>query len=792
MRYHLDDLGWYQFEWLTQAILKNMLGPAIEAWGGSGDWGRDAYCRTDLKFGEKTVKGPHVFQCKFVEEANAAGADPMPLLRKAVQAECARIKKRERNDIAVPTSLILITNASLSATERTALEKIIAESLGCTFIQCWDGKDVCAQLDSMPTIRQSFPQLLSIRDINELIHQQLTRAQRQRSNVSLERAKLLLPIFVPTNPHREALNRLDGYGFVVLSGPPEAGKTAIASMIALQKVAEGWNFFDVTNPQDFFHLYDADQQQVYIADDLFGQTEYSPTRGDLWAPELDKILHSLDENHWFIFTSRSTPLRLALQRIELQGRAEYFPDPSAVIVDCRLLSIAERALILFRHAVSANLSPDYKSLVRALAPTIVSNSSLTPERIRRFVETWLPELVLEFARTQQMNAIEKSVSHSIAQPTDRMTKSFMALPRDHQLLLFACLNHDHEIEASKVIDSARRIFDGMLQTEPQNLVSDLMDHFLYQTDRSLHWIHPSWRDLVITCLTNARAERKAFLTNADPSGLNLAMSTGGGADGTRDCPLLQDKDDAEIFYNAIIRIASGTRGWLCVNLLKSLNHLLKQTPSKAPLSLRDLLPGFLRNLVNYWNSSRPPSAEEVSIFYQLCTIAGISEMHPTVWSTWREAWRNIIHATNENDYPDSIEDFASEWKDPISLWYDVRANHPMLFADHRREKKYKIYVEFFLDEIDRYLDELDPEDISDPENENSVMENVKDVLGDLEGMFPSLRVQINSSHRRLTRKQSELPEERYYASRAPKYNSPENENILAMPTIDVPQLFSSL
>jgi len=27
MRYHLDDLGWYQFEWLTQAILKNMLAP---------------------------------------------------------------------------------------------------------------------------------------------------------------------------------------------------------------------------------------------------------------------------------------------------------------------------------------------------------------------------------------------------------------------------------------------------------------------------------------------------------------------------------------------------------------------------------------------------------------------------------------------------------------------------------------------------------------------------------------------------------------------------------------------
>jgi hypothetical protein len=284
MRYHLDDLGWYQFEWLAQAILKNMLGSAVEAWGGSGDWGRDAYCQTGLKFGTKSVEGPHVFQCKFVEEANAAGSDPMPLIRKAINAECLRIEKRERKDVRTPASFILITNASLTASQRTDLERILSTRLQCTFVRCWDGKDICGFLDSMPVIRQSFPQLLSIRDIDILIHQQLTRAERQRSNVSLERAKLLLPIFVPTNPHREALNRLKNYGFVLLAGPPEAGKTAIASMIAMQKVAEGWDFFDASCPKDFFHLYDSNEKQVFIADDLFGQTEYSPTRGDLMFP----------------------------------------------------------------------------------------------------------------------------------------------------------------------------------------------------------------------------------------------------------------------------------------------------------------------------------------------------------------------------------------------------------------------------------------------------------------------------------------------------------------------------
>jgi hypothetical protein len=41
--YRLDDLGWYEFERLCQALLKAAYGTAIEAWGGSGDLGRDAY-----------------------------------------------------------------------------------------------------------------------------------------------------------------------------------------------------------------------------------------------------------------------------------------------------------------------------------------------------------------------------------------------------------------------------------------------------------------------------------------------------------------------------------------------------------------------------------------------------------------------------------------------------------------------------------------------------------------------------------------------------------------------------
>src|SRR5438445_5140051 len=96
IRYGLDDLGWYQFEWLVQALLKEHLGIGVESWGGRGDYGRDAWCAGPLHFPDKgrETKGPFLFQVKFVENANAAGAKPIPRLIAAVKAEAVRISNR--------------------------------------------------------------------------------------------------------------------------------------------------------------------------------------------------------------------------------------------------------------------------------------------------------------------------------------------------------------------------------------------------------------------------------------------------------------------------------------------------------------------------------------------------------------------------------------------------------------------------------------------------------------------------------------------------------------------------
>jgi hypothetical protein len=78
IRYKLDDLGWFQFEWLVQSLLKARVALGIESWGGThGDHGRDAYFDGPLAFPtDASQDGAFVFQAKFVASANAAGAKP--------------------------------------------------------------------------------------------------------------------------------------------------------------------------------------------------------------------------------------------------------------------------------------------------------------------------------------------------------------------------------------------------------------------------------------------------------------------------------------------------------------------------------------------------------------------------------------------------------------------------------------------------------------------------------------------------------------------------------------------
>ena len=379
--YNLDSLGWMQFESLIQVLLKAELGIGVESWGGSADHGRDAYCGQELNFPSRhtTNPGPFVFQAKFIAGANAAGADYGSLLISSVKKEIALIENRlQAGRWKYPRQYALVTNAPLTAAHREHIRSLFLATLGECHVTPLGATDLCALLDLNISVARAFPQVLSLRNLFEILDQVVKNEIIQRTDAVLREADALRGVFVPTKAYEDAWEVLGKHNFVVLEGAPEMGKTAIAWIIAAVKLAQKWQAIDCDTPADFFAAYSENRDQVFIADDAFGTTEYDVNRGSEWGRQLHKVIPKLNGRHWLIWTSRMHILQKAIHEMSLQGSASKFPDHKEVLVRANKLETSERALMLYRHARAAGIDKRAKAIVRKHAGEIVGNAHFTP------------------------------------------------------------------------------------------------------------------------------------------------------------------------------------------------------------------------------------------------------------------------------------------------------------------------------------------------------------------------------------------------------------------------------
>lgn len=718
--YNLDALGWYQFERLCQSLLKAKNGLAVEAWGRSGDMGRDAYAEGPLRHpGTEENPGPFVFQVKFVSGANAAGAKSLERVETGVKAELARIGERAAAGLwERPRYYTLLTNAPLTGKGRREVKQLLTAGLPESEILIQDGADVDALLDDSPRVRLSFPQVLGLRDIFALLDERVHKDILTRSSLGLELAGELAASFVATDAYTKALNVLSSRNFVVLTGPPEMGKTSIAWMIALARLSGEWDAFECRAPEDMFKVLNPERPQVFVVDDAFGSTEYQPDRATLWGEELDKVIRALDYRHWLLLTSRPAPLKTALERLSPKGEASDFPDPQKVLVDASILSVQEKAQMLYRHAKAAVPDEEGRALIRDHAREIVDNEHFTPLRIHRFVTRQLEAILRAPAGEERDELMATAVASNLETPTREMTTSFGQLPADCKALLITMLDSTGVVIEMAELEVA---FERHLGTAPERSaeataalidehfvrVLNLVDPASGEADSYLEWVHPSVRDLVIDHLMGDAAARRAFLRTAGFDGIMLALSSEGGAMGERLFPLLVDAEDWRAVTERLAELPAvlgrDSAGRLAALLADTARLAGSEEAVEHAAELRELTRIGLEATREHWNGRGDALGNgELRNFYQASTgilppVAGAD-----LSSTWK-ARIELVEALIGSDIAPLV-DAAEAW---LNLALLLRRYEPRWLIGLSFPARQKALLEEILERIGGELDEME-------------------------------------------------------------------------------------
>jgi hypothetical protein len=448
--YALDRLGWLQFQQLCAHVLELDAGVPPDAWQGDADRTRTATLDVGL--------GPPLLDAPLRDRVLVHCVWLAPGSMEPIAAALTQLSVQELEDLRGLRSYVLMANGS------AVRDGPRPEIKGLT-VEVIDSPALCARIDARPELRLAMPSLLGLRDLEPLI------APDAAASSTLDRgeAERLARVFVPTRAYARAVRTLAEHRFAVVTGPPEMGKTAIARMIALAKMTDGWEAHECTSPDELLATVNPAAPQVFIADDAFGSTEYRPDAADRWARAMERLLGALDDRHWLIWTSRPAPLHAALYRLHQERGAERFPAPARVLVDAADLDAEEKVLIPFRHAKAADLRQFTRRGLYRSGPMIVSTDTFTPERIRR--------LVLRLARGDL--DVVTAAEAELTTPTEAMATSLGALADEHRDLLIALLDTPPgPVPERELVAALRRHHDGSLSHPPRELVDRLADHFL--------------------------------------------------------------------------------------------------------------------------------------------------------------------------------------------------------------------------------------------------------------------------------------------------------------------------
>ncbi|WP_024690617.1 hypothetical protein [Pseudomonas tremae] len=370
-KYDLHQLGWHGFQQLCNAVVTTVLGQTVEVFLDGNDAGRDgAFQGTWSPQEGQTFAGRFVIQCKFTarREYKLTLADIADELTKAQQ-----LVEKGQCDI-----YLLITNAGISGATCAKIESAFL-AVGVKDVLIFGATWICEKIEAHSRLRMNVPRLYGLGDLSQIMDER----RYKQTQALLSELKPDLAKTVVTDTYRHALHALQTRGFVLLVGEPAAGKTTIASLLAMCAMDE-WKsqVFKLVTPEEVStHWSTEESSRLIWVDDAFGVTQYESHLVMGWNRILDAVSSMIKRGHRVVMTSRDYIYNQA--RRDLKRTSFPLFDESQVVIDVKKLSLSEKEQILYNHLKLGDQDRTVLAKLKPFLSAVALNGRFIPETARR-------------------------------------------------------------------------------------------------------------------------------------------------------------------------------------------------------------------------------------------------------------------------------------------------------------------------------------------------------------------------------------------------------------------------
>lgn len=501
IKYELYRLGWHDFQQLCLTIVREIFGQTVSSYLDSNDAGIDgAFSGTWNQKDKEDLEGKFIIQCKFTNKSD------VNLNISDLKDEYSKIEKlvlEGRCDC-----YILMTNYGVSGRFEIGFGKKL-QSLGVKSWKIFGYNWISAQITESNRLRALVPRVYGLGDLSQILD---SRAYSQAKQLLASMRDDLSKIVI-TSSYDQSIDAMSEHGFVLIIGEPAAGKTTIASLLAMAALDQ-WQLFTLKldNPQSIIDHWNADDpNQFFWIDDAFGVTQYESNLVKQWNHILPQIKAMLNQGIKIVMTSRDYIYSRA--RNDLKEGAFPLFNESKVVIDLQKLSLEEKEKILYNHLKLGRQPSLFLNKIKPYLTAIAKSKHFIPETARRLAEPIF---------TNNLHLSENSLLHFVEKQESFLEDVIRGLDNDSKAALGLIYMNNGKLNSPIEVSEAERNTIQLLGSDIGNCVKALESmnesivRYIFSNDvAEWRFKHPTIGDAYAKIITKSPDLLEIFLIGTD-------------------------------------------------------------------------------------------------------------------------------------------------------------------------------------------------------------------------------------------------------------------------------------